>query len=1144
MVSHYKPSSGRCFYDDQYESDDEEGLNNTIVFSTDNFFGRKEEIQSLKELFDQLFCHDDGSDDQPSLCPVAIIQASSGTGKSALVQRFIDNIRKEVNDYTVCYMHGRFERTCTDPFSAILEALDDFFRLLLLQGKDRESNLVRIRAAIKDSLQAEISALTALIPSLGDVLRDDKEEKPTVLRGSTSNESVALTDNDSFACCPNSWNRIRYLFKVFFCAICTKDYPLVMFLDDCQWVDDASLGVVESLLQDPDIRYFMFIGNATQGLAEDDKTKFARVLRDIEVPSRKITRIDLMNLSIDEVGEFIADTLKLEVETTRPLTEIIYGKTRGNIFFSMQALEELHRRNILYFSVITFQWEWNLDGVEFENALSDNVSEYVSSKIESLPRKLKRALVIASYTKATFDVDTLQSLMNEDGIDINHKQLVGLLDVGVLAGLLLNTVGTGIYKFAHDRIQQASYWMVPCGKERDKLRIMVGRKLYELYFLQEGKDWMLFVAADHLNSCIGHGGKDDLSLAELNLACGKKARFLAAFVPASLYLRLAVNYLRKLSKDPWESHYELSYHIYREITDNELCVGNFESGNELARIVVNNARNLGDKLPTFLVLAEAKGRQQKHSESLLLCQEALIKVGAIPKRMHFLHMKKDVRVIKRFFKKYSDYDILLLPICQDKAKIIVMDLLSQASRRALFCGDQTEFLFCIARKLRMTFEYGFTRGSAHAFASYGQFLQTSDSDVEGALRMGRLARQILDKTDPISRPMKSQTLYVVAYFIEAWGFPREHVMESLREAHTSGMAKGNIEVGFQCIVLCNIFAQNTGYPLVYVEKAGAELMQQLHLFKVDSVLAQLNASRLSLLCLTGKKKIDWKELEPSDVSSGESNADVYRYVFGYLSRLELGVYFGNFEFAVRMSGLLQPYIETDGSYICVSREHFYSGIAYVGLTRETGVQKYHNKSIEYVKKLRHLCRTRGLNVHHKCLLMEAEVLSLECKDVQKIAAAYDEAIISAVKMGYNHDAAFGSELAGASMLLLSEDSGSMQYLNQACDLWREHGAHEKVRHISAKRSIMDGDTDSDISISFEHNIISSVDLSDSRASLDLDLLVGITMQTAIQIGLSGAESKELSDDDGLYGTSDGKLVTTKSAKEITTTVENTDTSGT
>jgi len=253
----------------------------------------------------------------------------------------------------------------------------------------------------------------------------------------------------------------------------------------------------------------MFIGNATRGLAEvDEKTKFAKLLKDIEGSSRETTRIDLLNLSIDEIGEFVADTLNLEVETIRPLTEIIYGKTRGNIFFSMQALEELQRRNILYCSMITFQWDWNIDGVEFENALSDDVSEYVSSKIEGLPRKLKRALVIASYTKASFDVDTLKSLINEDDIDIdiNYKQLVGLLYVGVLAGLLLNTIGTGIYRFTHDRIQQAAYWMVPSGKERDKLRIMVGRKLYELYFQPEGKVWMLFVAADHLNSCMGHGG--------------------------------------------------------------------------------------------------------------------------------------------------------------------------------------------------------------------------------------------------------------------------------------------------------------------------------------------------------------------------------------------------------------------------------------------------------------------------------------------------------------------------------------------------------------------------------------------------------------------------------------------------------------
>ena len=1103
----YKPCSGREFYDDEYGSD-EDDLNNQIVFSTEKFWGRKEELQTLKNLFGGLFCSNES--DSQSLCPVAIIQASSGSGKSALAERFIKNLEKEVHDYTVCYIHGRFERTCNDPFSAIIEALDDFFRLQLLHSEFL-SNLSRIRSAITDSLATETLSLTRLIPSLVDVLRGAKAEKNDVIRGNKSDETVPSTDSDSSVGYSDSSNHLKYLFKLLFCAICTKDYPLVMVLDNCQWADDESLGVIESLLQDPDLQYFMFVGNVTRELAEvDDKSKFAKLLREL---TRKITRIDLLNLSIDEIGEFVADTLHLEVDITRPLTEIIYGKTRGNIFFSMQALEELERRNILYFSMITFKWEWNIDGLKFDNDLSDDVSEYISSKIQSLPKRLKRALVIVSYTRASVDVDTLKSLMDEDGIDINRKKLVGLLDLGVLAGLLLNTVGTGIYRFTHDRIQQAAYWMVPSGKERDNLRIMVGKKLYKLYYRPEGKDWMLFVAADHLNSCMGHGGIDDLSLAQLNLSCGKKARILAAFAPASLYLRLALSYLRKLSDNPWKSHYELSLNIYREITNSELCVGNFESGHELAQIVLSNAQSLEEKLTTFLVLAEAKGRQQQHIESLLICQEALIKVGAIPKNMHFLRLKNDFRVIKQYFKKKSDYDILLLPLCKDKVKIAIMDLLSQASRRAIFSGNQTEFLFYTAKKLRLTFEHGFTRGSAHAFASYGRYLQNSVNDVEGALRMGRLARQVLDQTDPISRPMKSQTLFVIAYFLEAWGFPREHVMETLREAHTFGMSKGNIEVGFQCIVLCNIFAQNTGYPLDHVEKAGSEIIRQLNLCKVDSILAQLNASRLSLLCLMGKKRVDWRELELSCASASEVS-DVYRNIFGYLSRLELGVYFGNFEFAVRMSALIQPFIEIDGSYTCVSREYFFSGMAFVGLTRKSGMRKYHNKSIEYAKKLRRLCRSRGLNVHHKSLLLDAEILSLDCKDVQKVVVEYDKAIISAVKMGYKQDAAFGSELAGASMLLLGEDSRASYYLTQACDIWRDHGAHAKVRHIYITRRSISFGNKTEASIIFGqsgHKMISA-DLSDSRTPLDLDLLVGVPIKTKIQMGPSSLESTKATDD--------------------------------
>jgi len=873
-----------------------------------------------------------------------------------------------------------------------------------------------------------------------------------------------------------------------------------LFLDDCQWADNESCGLIESLIQDPACRYFMFIGTTTPGITQskEEKPDFAKLMKNMEGLGRKVTRINLLNLSIDEIGQFIGDTLELGAEECRPLTEVIYGKTRGNVFFTMEALEELQRRNILYVSMITFRWDWNLDGVEFENALSDDVGVYVSSKIQSLPSKLRRALVIASHTKDTFDVKTLQALMDEDGIDVDFKELNSLLDLAVLVGLLSNTIGTDLYQFANDRAQQAAYWMVSGGEERSRLRIMIGRKLYELYFECDGKDWMIFAAADHLNSCIGHGGKDYLSLAKLNLLCGKKARFFGAYVPASTYLRLALSYLRKLDEDPWKTHYDLTLDFYREISTSELCLGHFENGNELAQIVLENTKSLEDKIPTFIALATAKGKQQKHVESLALCQEALVRVRAIAPRLHYFRMKRDVFVINCFLRKQGDDDILKLPVCQDKKYEMVMDLLSQASRRAHICGFKTELLFCIARKLRLTFKFGFTRGSAHAFASYGQLLQDSGNDVEGALRMARLSRRILAKTDDSFFPIKSLTLYVVGYWIEAWSFPREHVITTLQEAHLSGMARGNIEIGFQCIVFCNIFAQSAGYPLEPIEKAGAQLIEQLRLYNVDSILTYLLSSRVAILCLMGRKKIDWEELESAD-EAGINDPDLFNRIFSLSSRLELGFLFGNIEFAVRMAQRIASVHQFGRAYASGSKENFYAALAYLELARKTGLTKHKKKALGYIKTLRYFCQTRGQNVLHKCLLMEAKLLSLECDDRQKLADAYDEAIHAALGMGYIQDAALGSELAGTSMKALNETDRANQYLSQACSLWLAFGASAKVRHLSIQHNLK---VTEEFEISFRSSVVTSRDLHQKSASLNHQLLAGTTMKQDIQIDAS------------------------------------------
>ena len=381
---------------------------------------------------------------------------------------------------------------------ASLKPLSDFCHKLKQDENDQASsstnNLSRIRTAVEKSLGSEKASLIAVVPGLLDILGHDDED--TNIQETKILGRYSVVSRSSEASTGDSWNRLRYLFLKFFHAICSEECPIIMFLDDLQWADEASLGLLDTLVQDPSLQNFMLVG-VVRGNEGD--ARLSKFLRDIEVPPRKIARIELLNLSIDEIGEFIGDTLDLEVDECRELTEIIYGKTRGNIFFSIQTLEELQRRNVLFYSMISFRWEWNLEGVEFENALSSTVVEAVASKIQSLPDKLQRALVIAAYTRSSIDLETLLALMIADGFDIDLRELVGLMDISVLEGLLLNTVGSNVYKFAHDKIQQAAYWLVPSGKERDKLRIMIGKNLVELAHQSSGKEWMIFVAADHVS---------------------------------------------------------------------------------------------------------------------------------------------------------------------------------------------------------------------------------------------------------------------------------------------------------------------------------------------------------------------------------------------------------------------------------------------------------------------------------------------------------------------------------------------------------------------------------------------------------------------------------------------------------------------
>ena len=213
--------------------------------------------------------------------------------------------------------------------------------------------------------------------------------------------------------------------------------------------------------------------------------------------------------------------------------------------------------------------------------ISDNVMDAVVSKIQKASKKLQKALTIIAYTRSSIDVKMLLVLMETAGCVVDAGELCKILDTAVLEGLLSNNVGSPTYKFVHDRIQEAAYSLVPAGKERDDLRWKLGSRLFELGSSSDsGEDWMLFVAADPLNSVYAaepNSTSHDLNplfMARLNLEVEEKATAVAALSQASGCLHRGVEILKQIPSC-WQDHYDLISRLYRRTTDVELFQGNF-----------------------------------------------------------------------------------------------------------------------------------------------------------------------------------------------------------------------------------------------------------------------------------------------------------------------------------------------------------------------------------------------------------------------------------------------------------------------------------------------------------------------------------------------------------------------------------------
>jgi predicted ATPase len=1063
-------SIGRDFYDDYYTDNSEDSIDDRLDFSAKRVrvLARQNELQLLHDVYSHVQRKGINSTKKRDLkqeTSVAMIRGLSGTGKSTLVKKFVGDLDKQSKctggPKQPLFLAGKYEELSgADPFSAIVEAFSGLAATLLQD--ESVSDLERIQTAIQDSLGWDISALTAVIPDLQAVIEGpNRSNKSIAVKSSHSRQQPANIGPPS----EHAWNRLRFVFQKFSNAISSKERPVVMFLDDLQWCDPASLDLIQALLTDKDLQYFMFIGafRSDEVVADHPLQQALQTIQDAQT----IQNVELVNFSLKEFENFVSDVLKYDEMTDelKELAGIIQQKTEGNLFFAMQVLEELHRNGVLQFSRLTFQWEWHGDAKNLSELLADDILTAFTMKITSSPVMLQTALVTAAYTRSTLDCHTLQKLLGMNGNAISLDDLIKTLDKAVVDGLLSNNMGSTIYSFGHDRIQQAAYSLIPEGKPRDDFRTAIGEHLYKLGHAEKGEDWMLFAAADHLNATLQTGDVDDLVTSiKLNLEVGERAASVSAHATASKFLGFAMQNVMLLQGNPWEDHYDTTLRVYQLIADGELNQGRFDIGSGIAKQIMKNARCLDDRLPTQLAMAKALGRENLHRESLRMGKATLRAMRQYPKSKAALYTNvvRDLIFVKRYFKKTSDDDIVGLPLMEDTRMEMAMEFLSSMGYNSFFVGNMVQYLAIVLQMLRITFRYGVCGQSGVAFTGYSLF-SNNINDMPNAYRFFKVARRILDKTK--AKHLEGLQLFVFAHWVGAWKDPNDEIMAIYRRATKSSMESGDFENGMLSLTASLHHSFVNSGRLDELDFNFSNLMEQLNTYKVETVHRMTVEQWLVIQHLRGTAAVptlDYEELEKFGPTADlEGDDENYRLLYGYMGRLQLGFYFGNYDFALEMLERLLLIPDFDKSHSTNCLRLFFSSLICCHQGTITNKKAYFRKATKFCQELRTLCKIKGLNSWHRFLLLEAHIRSSGGKSTSKAQASYDHAISAAVKSGHLQDAGLAAQLAGENflrmdtgvlhnkVLIQARDRLVREYLGQSRDFYKKWGASALIRHLEA-----------------------------------------------------------------------------------------------
>ena len=1027
-------------------------------------YGRETEIERLLAAFERVAgslqeeAESATSETQPSPTSrshseMMLVFGYSGIGKSALVQEIYKPLTRK-KGYFIAGKFDQFQRNI--PYSAVIKAFQELMRHLLAES---EAKLQQWRQKILAAVKVNGQVVIDVIPELELIVGKQPElsELPPA----------------------ESQNRFNLVFHNFIRVFCKPEQPLVIFLDDLQWADSATLQLLQLIMTDAEMQYLFLIG-----AYRDNEVSAAHPLmltiNEIQKTGCVINSISLLPLKLNDVNQLIADTLKCDLQKVHSLTDLVLQKTQGNPFFINEFLKSLYAEKLLKFGATppafpgsrgsvpaiapggaeNGGWHWDLEQIQAKG-ITDNVVELMAGKIQKLSQPTQQLLKFAACIGNQFDVKTL-AIVSENSLKATNNQLLEAIretliipigdDYKLLEFEQFGEDLTVYYKFLHDRVQQAAYSLIP-EPEKQVVRYRVGQLLLE-NTAPEQREQKIFDIVNHLNfgSELIASQSERNELAALNLLAGIKAKASAAYISALDYFAAG---RQLLSADSWQTQYDLTLNLYQEAAEAAYISTDFELMDELANPVLQQAKTVLDKVKVYQakILAQLAQSQLRQAVDTALSVLELLDIH-FPKQPTPADIQVALQATQAALAGREIEDLIDLPLMTDPDKLAALQVISSTIAAAYFSFPQILPLF-VFKQVNLSLKYGNAPYSLPAYANCGLFLSAIFNDIESGYRFGELALNLLDRIN--SSEVKAETLHIVNGFVK---HSKESVRKTLKlsqDAYAIGLESGDIEYACHAASMYALHAYFIGKELTEFEREMAAYSDMMRQLKQEADLNFNEIYRQAVLNLMDRSENPCKligEAYNEDIQLPlmvQVNNRSAVYII-YLQKTILCYLFGEFAEAVKYADLAAQDLAGVVGSLLAPLFYFYDSLVRLAVYFELN-QSNREQILEQVtvnlERLKVLATHAPMNYLHKVELIEAELCRIKGQNFEAMDW-YDRAIATARENEYLNEESLSYELAAKFYISNNKTLIAKTYLQNARYYYLHWGASAKVKDLDTR----------------------------------------------------------------------------------------------